>query len=323
MGLSIVNLATESILFGLPIGIPSSSCSTFIWFDTCSNGTMSSSTSSIIDGVPSFAIARLAMTSKNEPWSLASSLLPPPDSGVPGTAHPAVFDSERFQVGVPLTNDVVFSRQFLELNPKLAWQQKREHNTPQSPITSDHNHKATKRGKTYTRKQNSLDESGDLSQNGCFCIWPFDWEEACSNCRRTSPVQNIWWNPHTDDKKRQTSRPQRTKRSRRHKVMPSAVVKSFRVEAKKLVPKKCVSIGQNWSSKSWSREVQDHADLPTLGLRKPNKFTAKKQTFERIYEKISKPLIRDVHFFISKVLDGESKLLSINTEIGTFASEHK
>ena len=62
--------------------------------------------------------------------------------------------------------------------------------------------------------------------------------------------------------------------------------------SKELVPKKYASIGQSCSSKSWRREVQDHAGPPTRGFCKTSKFTTKKSTFERIYQKISKPLIR-------------------------------
>ena len=34
-------------------------------------------------------------------------------------------------------------------------------------------------------------------------------------------------------------------------------------------------------------------------------------------------LDQDLHYFISRFLDGEAKLLSINADIGTFAKEHK
>ena len=77
-----------------------------------------------------------------------------------------------------------------------------------------------------------------------------------------------------------------------------------------MVPKKFANVGKSGSFKSWAREVKDYAriaDSETLELFK----IGVPQQLEN--------LDHDLHYFISRFLDGEAKLLSINADIGTFA----
>ena len=95
---------------------------------------------------------------------------------------------------------------------------------------------------------------------------------------------------------------------------------------KELVPKKFANVGQSGSFKSWAREVKDYAriaDPETLELFKIGELTENKVDLQTDIPQQLENLDQDLHYFISRFLDGEAKLLSINADIGTFAKEHK
>ena len=95
---------------------------------------------------------------------------------------------------------------------------------------------------------------------------------------------------------------------------------------KELVPKKFTNVGQSGSFKSWAREVKDYArtaDPETLELFKIGELTENKVDLQTDIPQKLESLDQDLHYFITRFLDGEAKLLSINADIGTFAKEHK
>ena len=94
---------------------------------------------------------------------------------------------------------------------------------------------------------------------------------------------------------------------------------------KELVPKKFQSVGHSGSFKAWAREVKDYArmaDPATLDLLK----IAEDKDFAIVLADIPlglEELDKDLHYFLTRFLDGEAKLLSLNAEIGDLGEEHK
>ena len=96
--------------------------------------------------------------------------------------------------------------------------------------------------------------------------------------------------------------------------------------SKDLTPKKFSNIATSGSFRSWARELKDYArmaDPKTLTLIKLGE-----ESEDRIDVNTDVPdelmdLDQDLHYFISKFLDGEAKLLALNADIGDLGTEHK
>ena len=87
---------------------------------------------------------------------------------------------------------------------------------------------------------------------------------------------------------------------------------------KELVPIKFGNEATSGSFKAWAREMQDYA-----GIAQPSK----KQFFdiaEKTVDKITiedlpvdkKDIDQDLHYLVSRFLDGQAKLIALNAEIG-------
>ena len=95
-----------------------------------------------------------------------------------------------------------------------------------------------------------------------------------------------------------------------------------------MLPKKFVDESTTATFKSWAREARDYtrmADPAVIELMKigdeckwkridPNDINGAKNSAE---------LDQDLHYFLSRFLDGEAKLLALNAEIGEFGKEYK
>ena len=96
--------------------------------------------------------------------------------------------------------------------------------------------------------------------------------------------------------------------------------------SKELVPKKFQSVGQSGSFMAWAREVKDYArmaDPTTLELFRLGESLDEVWDLNTDIPKELEELDKDLHYFIARFLDGETKLLSLNAEIGELDKEHK
>jgi hypothetical protein len=95
--------------------------------------------------------------------------------------------------------------------------------------------------------------------------------------------------------------------------------------SKELAPKKFQNIAVSGSFKAWSRELKDYAqmaDPTTLELFKYAENAEEKVDVELLLEGKAQ-LDQDLHYFVGRFLEGESKMLALNAEIGEFGEEYK
>ena len=92
--------------------------------------------------------------------------------------------------------------------------------------------------------------------------------------------------------------------------------------SKELIPGKFSNVNASGSLKSWARELKDYArmaDPATLNLFSlgETNIEGKVSLDQVLVETAVTPEVdQDLHYFICKFLDGESKMLSLNAEIG-------
>ena len=72
-----------------------------------------------------------------------------------------------------------------------------------------------------------------------------------------------------------------------------------------------------------SQRLRSDCRSRDLELFKIGELTENKVDLQTDIPQQLEKLDQDLHYFISRFLDGEAKLLSINADIGTFAKEHK
>jgi hypothetical protein len=118
---------------------------------------------------------------------------------------------------------------------------------------------------------------------------------------------------------------QKLKETASNKSDAKGLRKVIQSGSKDLVPKKFTNIAASGSFKAWARELKDYsrvADHDTIEMFKMAEEAQEQIEFGAL-PMGKEDLDQDMHYLITRFLDGEAKMLSLNAEIGIHGSEHK